>query len=33
MEFNQIAAVGFDCIDGETTLYPETAQVSLGQRV
>jgi hypothetical protein len=33
MEFTQIAAVGFNGIDGETTLDPETAQISLGQRV
>jgi hypothetical protein len=33
VEFTQVAAVGFDRIDGETTLHPEMAQISLGQRV
>jgi hypothetical protein len=33
MEFTQVAAIGFDGIDGETTLHPETTQISLGQRV
>jgi hypothetical protein len=33
VEFTQVAAVGFDRVDGETTLYPEMAQISFGQRV
>jgi hypothetical protein len=33
MEFTQVAAVRFDRIDRETTLHPEMAQISLGQRV
>jgi hypothetical protein len=33
VEFTQVAAVGFDRIDGETALHPEMAQISLGQRV
>jgi hypothetical protein len=33
MEFTQVTAVGFDRIDGETTLHPEMAQISLGQRM
>jgi hypothetical protein len=33
MELTQVTAVGFDRIDGEPTLHPEVAQISLGQRI
>jgi hypothetical protein len=33
MELTEVAAIGFDRVDGETALHPETTQISLGQRV
>jgi hypothetical protein len=33
VEFTQVAAVGFERIDRETTFHPKMTQISLGQRV
>jgi hypothetical protein len=33
VEFTQVAAVGFNRIDGKTTLHSEMGQISLSQRI